>query len=88
VQVKGSNPKCTWETVGSYTTPNDDMGVIEKLAAKTGFLGNSMKRSIIGSDLNSPQVDWKGIAEGTSVTLAFINRLAWENRYTQIGKRT
>ena len=59
------------------------------MAAKTGFLGNSMKRSIIGGDLNSPQVDWKGIAEGTSVTQAFKNRFAWENRYTQmVGKRT
>jgi len=26
------------------------------------FLGNSMRRSIIGGDLNLPQADWKGIA--------------------------
>ena len=48
-----------------------------------------MKRSIIGGDLNLPQVDWKGITEGTSVTQAFINRLVWDNGYTQVvGKPT
>jgi hypothetical protein len=48
-----------------------------------------MKRSIIGGDLNLPQVDWKGIAEGTGVTQAFINRLVWDNGYTQVvGKPT
>ena len=50
-----------------------------------------MKRSIIGGDLNLPQVDWKGTAEGTtcSVTQAFINRLVWDNDYTQVaGKPT
>ena len=42
-----------------------------------------MKQSIIGGDLNLSQVDWKGITEGTTVTQAFINRLMWDNRYTQ-----
>ena len=89
VEVKGSNPKCTWEIVGIYTAPNEDRRVIERLAALTGFLGNSMKRSIIGGDLNLPQVDWKGTAERTSVTQAFIKRLVWDNGYTQVvGKPT
>ena len=57
VEVKGSDPKCTWEIVGIYRAPNEDIRVIERLAARTGFLGNSMKRSIIGGDLNVPQVD-------------------------------
>jgi len=48
-----------------------------------------MNRSIIGGDVNLPQVDWKGILEGTSVTQAFINRLVWDNGYTQVvGKLT
>ena len=55
-----------------------------------------MKRSIIGGDLNLPQVDWKGIAEDTSVTQAFINRwcgtrgkLWWlENRHEVIRSWT
>jgi hypothetical protein len=47
------------------------------------------KGSIIGGDLNLPQVDWKGLAEGTSLTLALINRLVWDNGYTQVvGKPT
>jgi hypothetical protein len=59
------------------------------LAALTGFLENSMKRSIIGGDLNLLQVDWREIAEGTGVTQAFINRLMWDNGYTQVaGKPT
>jgi hypothetical protein len=58
-----------WEFVGIYRAPYEDTRVIEMLAARTGFLGNSMKRSIMGSVLNLPQVDWKGIAEGTSVKL-------------------
>ena len=86
VEVKGSDPKCTWEIVGIYRAPNGDIRVIEMLAARTGFLGNSMKRDIIGGDLNLPQVDWKGI---TSVTKAFIERLVWDNGYTQVvGKPT
>jgi len=48
VQVKGRNPKFTWEVVGIYRAPNEDMRVIERLAARTGYTGNSTKRSIIG----------------------------------------
>jgi hypothetical protein len=89
VEVRGSDPKDTWEIVGIYRAPNEDVRVIERLADRTGFLTNSMKQSIIGGDLNLPQVDWKGVAEGNSVTQAFINRLVWDNGYTQVvGKPT
>jgi hypothetical protein len=89
VEVKGNDPKYTWEIVGIYRAPNEDTRVIKRLAARTGFLGNSMKRNIIGGDLNLHQVDWKGIAESTGVTQAFINRLVWDNGYTQVvGKPT
>jgi hypothetical protein len=54
MKIKGSDPKCTWEIVGIYRAPNEDTRGIEMLAAQTGFLGNSTKRSIIGGDLNSP----------------------------------
>jgi len=48
-----------------------------------------MMRSIIEGDLNLPQVDWKGIVENTNVIEAFINRLVWDNGYTQVvGKPT
>jgi len=89
VEVKGNDPKCTWEIVGIYRAPDEDIWVIERWPARTGFLGNSMKLSIIGGDLNLPQVGWKGIAEGTSATQAFTNRLRWDNGYTQVvGKPT
>ena len=89
MEVKGSDPKCAWKIIGIYRAPNEDIRVIEKLAAKTGYLGNSTKRSTIGGDLNLPQVDWKGVAEGASLTQAFINRLVWDNGYTKVvGKPT
>jgi hypothetical protein len=37
--------------------------------------------------LNLPQVDWKGVAEGTSNTQALINRLVWDNGYTQVVEK-
>ena len=47
VEVKGSDPKCTWEILGIYIAPNEDIRVIERLAAGTGFLRNSIKPCII-----------------------------------------
>jgi hypothetical protein len=87
VEVKGSDPKYAWEIVAIYRVPNEDTRVIEKVAARTGFLGYSMKQSIMGGDLNLPQVDWKGTAEGMSGTQACINRLAWDNGYTQVVEK-
>jgi hypothetical protein len=57
VEVKGKNPKCAWELVGVYIAPNEDMRAIERFAARTGFTGNSTKRSIIGGDLNLPYAE-------------------------------
>jgi len=54
IEVKSRDPKFTWEIVGIYRAPNDDMRVMERLAARTGYTGNSTKRSIIGGDLNLP----------------------------------
>jgi len=79
VEVKGRNPKFTWEVEGIYRAPNEDMRVIERLAARTGYTGNSTKRSIIGGDLNLPYADWNGNAGGNSRTQALINSLVWEN---------
>jgi len=84
LEIKGSDPKCTWEIVGIYRAPNEDTRVIEKFAARTGFLGNSTKHNIIEGNLNLPQVDWKGIAEGANDAQAFINRMVWDNGYTQV----
>jgi hypothetical protein len=48
VEVKGRNTKFTWEVVGMYRAPKEDMRAVERLAARTGYTGNSTKRNIIG----------------------------------------
>jgi hypothetical protein len=83
-EVKGRDPKFTWEIIGTYRAPNEDMRVIERLAARTDYLGNSTKRSIIGEDLNLLSAERNGNAECTSGSQAFVNRLVWENGYTQV----
>jgi len=84
VEVKGGNPKFSWEVVGVYRAPNKDMRVIERLAARTGFTRNSTKRCIIWGDLNLPYADWNGKAGRNSGTQALINSLVWENGYSQV----
>jgi hypothetical protein len=84
VKVKGGNPNISWEVVGVYRSPNEDMQLIERLADRTGFSGNSTKRSIIGGDLNLLYADWNGSAGGNSGTQALINSLVWENGYSQV----
>ena len=84
IEVKGSDPSYMWEIIRTYRAPNEDLRIIESLAARTGFLGNSIKQSIIGGDLNLPQVNWKGIADSSSAAQTFIKRLVWDSRYTQV----
>ena len=67
-----------------YRAPNEDMRVLERLVARTGGASNTAKRSIIGGDLNLPQVDWNGKVEGNNVTQALINSLVWENSFSQV----
>ena len=50
VEIKGRNPKSTWEVVGIYRSPNEDKRVLDRLAARTGSTGKCTKRSIIGGD--------------------------------------
>jgi len=47
-------------------------------------VGRTTKRSIIGGDLNLPYEDWNGHAENCRGTQVFLNRLVWENGYTQV----
>jgi len=56
---------------------------MERLAARTGYTGNSTKRNIIGVDLNLPYADWNGNTGCNSGTQAFINSWVWENGFTQ-----
>jgi hypothetical protein len=37
IEVKGRNPKFTWEIVSIYRAPNDDMRVMERLASRTDY---------------------------------------------------
>jgi hypothetical protein len=60
------------------------MRAVERLVARTGCTNNPAKRSIIGGDLNLPQVDWNGKAEGQNVSQALINSLVWENGFSQV----
>jgi hypothetical protein len=64
------------------------MLVIERLVVQSDYLGNSTKRGIIQGDLNLPYADWKGNTECTSGSQAFVNRLVWENGYTQAVEST
>jgi hypothetical protein len=84
VEVKGIDPKYTWKIIGIYRAPNDDMLAIERLATRTLATRHSTKRSIIGGDLNLPQVIWNGDAEKERGLQAFVNSLVWDNGYTQV----
>jgi hypothetical protein len=81
VEVKGRDLKFTWEVVGIYRAPIED---VRDMAARIDYLGNSTKRSIVGADLNLPYADWNGNAECTSLSQAFVNRFVWENGYMQV----
>jgi len=75
VEVKGRDPKNTWEIVGIYKAPNKDMWLLEKLADQTGYMGRTTKHSITGGDLNIPYADWNGHAEKSRGTQVFLNTL-------------
>jgi hypothetical protein len=84
IEVKGRDTKFIWEIVGIYRAPNEDMRVLERLAAQTGYAVNSTKRSIIGGDLNLPYADWNGNMGCNIGTQAFINSLVQENGFTPV----
>ena len=62
VEVKGRDPKFTGEILGICSAPNEDMRVVERLTARTGYAETSSKRSIIGGELNLHCADWNGKA--------------------------
>jgi hypothetical protein len=76
--VKGLDPQYAWEIMGICRALNEDMLTIERLAART-----LPTRSIIGGDLNLPQVDWKGDAGKARGFQAFVDNLVWNNGYTE-----
>ena len=84
VEVKGRDPKITWEIVGICRAPNENMWLLEKLADWTGYMGRTMKHSIIGGDLIFPYADWNGHADKSRGTQVLLNRLVWGNACTQL----
>lgn len=87
VEIKNRKLTVTWEIIGIYRAPNEDLRVLERLVARTSCNSNSAKRSIIGGDLNLPQVDWNGKADAKSVAEEFINNLVFENGFSQVVER-
>ena len=85
VEVKGMDPKYTWEIIGHYRAPNEDMLATERFTARTLPKRNLTKQSIIGGDLNLSQVDWKGDVEKASRFQVCVNNLVWDNGYTQVA---
>ena len=55
----------------------------ERSAARTLPTQNLTKQSITGSDLNLPQVEWKGDVEKVSGFQALVNNLVLDNGCTQ-----
>ncbi|PNF22858.1 hypothetical protein B7P43_G16578, partial [Cryptotermes secundus] len=84
VEVKGRDPKCTWEIEGIYRAPNEDMRVIERLAARADTLGNFTKSSIIVGDLNFPtpigMITCNSLVEVSTLLDVYLVRL--ENLFT------
>jgi hypothetical protein len=84
VEVKGRDLKFTCEFVSNYRAPNEDVSFKERLAARTGYTGNSTKRCVIGGDVNLPFVDGNRNAGCNNGTQAFINIYVWENGFTEV----
>jgi len=84
IEVKGKDPKYTWEIIVICRAPNEDMLAIERLVARNLPTRNLIKRRIIGGNLNLPQADWKGDAEKASGFQACVKNLVWDNGYTQV----
>jgi len=87
VEINSRNHKHTWDIVGLYRAPNDDMRVLERLVDRTFCARNPEKSRIIGGDLNLPRVDWNWNAEGNNPTQSLVNRLVWHNGYSQVVHR-
>jgi hypothetical protein len=85
IEIKGKNPKSTWEIIGAYRAPNEDMRAIERLAVGTGDGRSGTTRCIIGGDLNLPNVDWRGNVGGNNLWgLCFHHALASERNLMYI----
>jgi hypothetical protein len=46
VEIKGREPKQTWETLGIYGPPNEDMSATERLVARSSPSGNLSRTAL------------------------------------------
>jgi hypothetical protein len=67
VETKGRDPNITrtFEIIGIYRHPKDNLRFLEKLVDRTGCMGKTTKLSIIGGFLTLPYADWNGHAENS-----------------------
>jgi hypothetical protein len=71
VEIKGMDPNSTWEILGIYRVPNDDMQLLEKLTDRTGYTGRTTKFSFFRGVLKLPYADCNGNAEKSTGTRYF-----------------
>jgi len=76
------DPKYTWEIIGIYRAPSEDMLVMEILTACSLPMRNLTKGKVLGGDLNLFQPDWKGDTEIPIGFQACVNNLVWHDGYT------
>ena len=74
VEVKDRDPKITWEIVGIYRAPNKDMLVLEKLADRTGYIWEELRR-VASLEVISTYLKRTGMVTRKNL---------WEPRYFQM----
>jgi hypothetical protein len=86
VEINSRGHRYNWEILGAYRATSDDSRVLERLIDRTEKTYNPNKYSIIGGELNLPRVDWKGKTESNNRTQSLVNRVIWDNGYSQVTK--
>ena len=84
VEIKGRNPKSTWEVVGIYKSSKRGQACFRQTSSANSLYRELYRTQHYWGDLNLPYVDWNGNAGGNSGTQALINSLVWENGYSQL----
>ena len=84
VEIIGKKPKHKWEIIGIYRAPNGDTMEIGRLIGHSSTVRNLTRRSFIGGDLNLLHANWAGDAGKENGFQMLVNKLIWENGYTQV----
>ena len=84
VEVIGKNHKHKWEIIGTYRAPNEDTMEIGRLIDHISPMRNLARRIIIGGDLNLHHANWAGDGGKENGFQMLVNKLIWENGYTQV----